>query len=777
MDRTGLWQSGDFAAAAVAMERGALPLPQFLQALRESRLLEPGELSGFLAERPGLCEEDTSLVIEALVTRGLLNEYQARRVLAGQTFGLVLGNYRIVNWLGAGGMGVVYKAEHVHMKRPVAIKVMVAEAESNAVFLERFRSEMQALATLHHPNIVLAFDAGEIAVPGTIDEVMRYLVMEYVQGRNLEQLVSEDGPLPIQVACDFVRQAASGLRHAYEHGLVHRDVKPSNMLVESASTETDGASPNGRIKILDFGLARVCRRRYTEAHVVLGTVDYMAPEQARDARSVDIRADIYGLGGTLYWLLTGQKPFPGNRSPLEELLARQHESPAMPRTLRPDIPVDLEAIVCQMMARDPNDRYPTPLAVIAALNDFMEPSSYGGDFGQSPSSWREGSSRSAGGTAESGNLSESDPEANLRRVLVVSPRGVCRATCRSALKQHGITYAEVSRGTEARAALERFPADVVLIDSQLDEGSGFDLCQLLRTEAPYPNLKLIVLAADGAAEKQAAEAERLCDDVVPRASVGHKLLGRVRMLLRLKDAEDRANRMSGHLLTTNAQLEQALQQRDTTANQSQDVLIFAIAKMAELRGQETGGHLLRMQKYARVLAEEAMQLPAFASLIDSSYVRMLERCVLLHDIGKVAIPDHILLKPGKLDPEERSIMESHTLLGANILEAVARQQGACLAFLQMAVDIVRHHHEHFDGNGYPHGLCGDAIPLSARIVTIADVYDAMRSKLVYKPGLAHPAVRRLLLTPSQTQFDPALMVAFRKCEPSFEQIFEQTPDA
>jgi response regulator RpfG family c-di-GMP phosphodiesterase/serine/threonine protein kinase len=774
VDRTGVWHTGAVLPPVSSRDSGCPPLRQFLDSLRESRLLEAEELNGFLAERPGLGDEDTPAVIDALVARGLLNEYQIRRVASGQTFGLVLGHYRIVSWLGSGGMGVVYKAEHIHMKRPVAIKVMVSEADANAVFLERFRSEMQALATLHHPNIVLAFDAGEVAVPGTAHEVLRYLVMEYAHGKNLEQLVVEEGALPISVACDYIRQAASGLRHAYEHGLVHRDIKPSNLLVEGASPDADGSSSNGRIKILDFGLARMCRRRYTEAHVVLGTVDYMAPEQARDARSVDIRADIYGLGGTLYWLLTGQRPFPGNRSPLEELLARQHETPALPRSLRPDIPVELEAIVCQMMARDPNDRFPTPLAVVAALNDFLE-SNPAASAGQAQT-WREGSSRTVGGAAP-GSPADTIPGTHLRRVLVVSPRGVCRAACRGALKPNGIAFGEVPRGADARAALERFPAEVVLIDSQLDEGTGLDLCRQLRTDAPSPNLKLIILAADVAAEKEATDSELLCDDVVPRASVGHKLLRRVRMLLRMKDGEDRVNHLSSHLLATNAQLEQALQQRDATANQAQDVLIFAIAKMAEMRGQETGGHLMRMQKYVRVLAEEAMQLPAFASVIDNAYVRMLERCVLLHDIGKVAIPDHILLKPGKLDAEERSIMESHTLLGANMLEAVARQQGACLAFLQMAVDIVRHHHEQYDGSGYPHGLAGDAIPLSARIVTIADVYDAMRSKLVYKPGLAHAPVRRLMLSPTQTQFDPALMVAFRQCEPSFEQTFAQTPDA
>jgi response regulator RpfG family c-di-GMP phosphodiesterase len=606
--------------------------------------------------------------------------------------------------------------------------------------------------------------------------------MEFVPGQDLEKYVLDNGPLPIPVACDFIRQAAHGLRHAYEHGLVHRDMKPSNLLVtglpQGPKTRSGSGAHHGQIKILDFGLARLYRRRCTEAHALLGTVDYMAPEQARDARSVDIRADIYGLGGTLYWLLTGQRPFPSDRSPLEELMARQHEAPPPPRSLRPEIPLELDAIVCQMMARDPGDRYPTPLALVAALNDFLEPGAAPtllttlpptplGAPGEGPCDMPAPHRREAGGHGPGGRT---------RRVLVVSPRRVCRSLCRTVLEGRGFACDEAGHEGEVADVLRRSPADVVLIDSQLAEISGLELCRRLRTDAPVSHLKLILLAADPTAEAEAAEAELVCDDALPRAAAGVKLVTRVRLALRLKDIEERADRVAGHLLTTNSQLEHALLQRDNTVHQAQDVLIFAMAKMAELRGQETASHLLRMQRYVRVLAEEAMRLPAFASRIDDSFVRMIERCVLLHDIGKVAIPDYILLKPGKLDGEERSIMESHTVLGANILEAVARQQGACLAFLQMAIDVVRHHHEFYDGSGYPDGLAGDTIPLAARIVTICDVYDAMRSKLVYKPGVPHAAARRLLLNPNQSQFDPALLVAFRQCESTFEQVFAQVTD-
>jgi putative two-component system response regulator len=342
---------------------------------------------------------------------------------------------------------------------------------------------------------------------------------------------------------------------------------------------------------------------------------------------------------------------------------------------------------------------------------------------------------------------------------------------------YGLDCAEAAREGEVDEALKRSPADVMLIDGQLAGGAGIELCRRLRREAPLAHLKLILMAADpgpAGVDTPPAEAEGLCDDVAPWGAPA--LLTRVRLALRLKEAEERSDRLASHLLATNGQLEQALQQRDNTAIQTQEVLIFAMAKMAELRGQETGAHLLRMQNYVRVLAEEAMRLPAFASCMDDAFVRMLERCVLLHDIGKVAIPDHVLLKPAKLDAEERSIMESHTLLGANLLEAVARQHGACLAFLHMAIDIVRHHHERYDGNGYPDGLAGDAIPLAARIVTLSDTYDAMRSKLVYKPGLSHAVVRRLMLDPTQGQFDPALLLAFRECETLFAEIFAQRPD-
>jgi response regulator RpfG family c-di-GMP phosphodiesterase len=762
LDRTGDWQIVDPLALAPA-ERPMLSALEFLHYLADSRLYASAELDAFLNNNPGLEEGDASGLINALVSQGRLNDYQVGRLLAGQTFGLVLGHYRILERVGAGGMGVVYKAEHIHMRRAVALKILAAEDERNSVFLQRFYGEMEALAVLRHPNIVLAFDAGEVDMPHSSGKVLRYLVMEYVTGRDLEQVVLQDGALSMGTACHYVRQAAEGLRHAHEHGLVHRDIKPSNLLV----------TPQEQVKILDFGLARLCRRRCTEAHAMLGTVEYMAPEQARDARAVDIRADIYGLGGVLHWLLAGQKPFPGDRPPLQELLARQRETPPPLRTLRPDVPLELEAIVSKMMAQNPNDRYPTPLAVISALNAFLDRTQSRTIHIGPPTH----PGIRATDTLFDFDLTGSQPQPApgnrpTHRVLVVSSRPEQRSYCRDALDGQGIECLGAQSAVEVIDWLVRSPCDLLLIDADLPDG-GADLCRRLRSEPPAAHLKLILVLPDGSAP---LTTETPADDYLERSVPPHELAARVKLALRLKDAEERSDRMNMHLLATNGQLEETLRQRDDDMYQAQDVLIFAMAKMAELRGLETGAHLLRMQGYVRVLAEESMRLPAFAGRIDGAFTRMLERCVLLHDIGKVAIPDHILMKPGRLDVEERSIMESHTITGADLLEAVAKQHGACLAFLQMAIDIVRHHHERFDGSGYPDGLSGEAIPLAARIVTVADVYDALRCKLVYKPGLAHPAARRLILDPDKGQFDPGLLVAFRNCEVNFQTIFEQTSD-
>jgi hypothetical protein len=267
--------------------------------------------------------------------------------------------YRVLRLLGQGGMGAVYLAEHLFMGRLVALKVVSTALMDSPDALERFRQEVRAAAQLSHPNIVAAFDADHVGN-------LHFLVMEYIDGVNLAEHLARSGPLPIPQACHAVEQAALGLQHAHDKGMVHRDIKPQNLML----------TRGGGVKILDFGLARFARERnapgqagLTGTGVVMGTADYIAPEQTRSSRGIDIRADIYGLGCTLYHLLSGRVPFPDG-TVIDKMIRHCVDAPEPLRSLRPDVPTELAAVVEKMMAKDPAQRYQTPAEVAAALHPF-----------------------------------------------------------------------------------------------------------------------------------------------------------------------------------------------------------------------------------------------------------------------------------------------------------------------------------------------------------------------------------------------------------------------
>jgi WD40 repeat protein len=274
--------------------------------------------------------------------------------------------YHILAPLGAGGMGSVYKAEHRLMERLVALKVINPRLTADAEAVERFRREVKAAARLTHPNIVTAYDAEQAGDT-------HFLVMEYVEGVSLAHWVQKEGPLPVRRACDFVRQAALGLQHAHEQGMVHRDVKPQNLML----TEARGSPSADVVKVLDFGLARFASENapveaLTQDNAVMGTPDYIAPEQADDPRQADIRADVYSLGCTLYFLLTGQVPFP-RRTVFQKLLAHRVTSPTQVSELRKDVPPELVRLLERMMAKEPAQRFQTPAEVAQALAPFASP--------------------------------------------------------------------------------------------------------------------------------------------------------------------------------------------------------------------------------------------------------------------------------------------------------------------------------------------------------------------------------------------------------------------
>jgi response regulator RpfG family c-di-GMP phosphodiesterase len=699
--------------------------------------------------------QETDRILEALVKHGLLTEYQADRIQAGSTFGLVLGNYRVLDRIGAGGMGIVFKGEHVDLRRPVAIKVFLLAAGQDPGLLSRFLVEMRAIAQLHHPNVIAAMDAGTTVSPNPGSPSLRYFVMEYVAGKDLEGYVKGHGPLDPIKACDLVHQVASALAEVHKYNLVHRDIKPSNVLVTAEE----------QAKLLDFGLARNFATRLTEPGMALGTIDFMAPEQARDASKVDIRADIYGLGGTLFWCLTGKLPFPAEGSIVEDLVKRMNQPPPSVRTWRPDVSAELDRVVQRMMAIEPDDRFPTPEALMQALLPFLKPEAreylvLGGDQAAS----------------EQQALAAVEPAPRKHRALVIDDEQAIRSFCRHILQGAGISCDEVPDGEAGLNMIRAKPYDIVLLDVDMPKMTGPEVLRQLREAPPCPHLKVLMFSGRATADDMAQQLLAGADDYLTKPFSLIQLQGRVKAALRLKDAQDRAEVLNQHLLRLNAEQERTLQARSGDLVHARNALVLALAKLVEHRDNETGAHLVRLQRYCRCLAQAAAESPHFAGQIDQNLIEMVECCAPLHDIGKLGLPDHILLKPGKLSPDERVLMQAHTTIGADTLGQVAEHHGFALAFLQMAIDITRHHHERYDGMGYPDRLAGNDIPLAARIVSVGDVYDALRSRRVYKPALSHTAALQLMNEGSSGHFDPNLLRVFNRCAAQFAKIYQEAPD-
>ncbi len=387
--------------------------------------------------------------------------------------------YRVLELLGAGGMGCIYKARHRFMDRVVALKVIKHALLGQAAMVARFLQEVRAAARLCHPNIVRAYDADRAGDT-------HFLVMEFVEGVNLDRVLAERCRLAVAEACDCARQAALGLQHAHEFGLVHRDVKPHNLM----------RTPSGQVKILDFGLARfaseVAAPAWPDAqspasppadeltgsttwhrgagngqpmtYPAGGTADYMAPEEILDPRRADIRADVYGLGCTLYRFLTGQVPFPGGR-PIDKLRAHRERMPVPVDQVRPEVPVPLAEVVGRMMAKDPAARFQTPDEVAVALAPFA-------------------------GTGRG-------------RILVVDDDAAVRQAVGTSLEREGYTVTPAGNGREALRQMAGPPLpDLILLDLAMPVMDGWQFLQRLRSEPVWADIPVVILSA--------AERRRAC---------------------------------------------------------------------------------------------------------------------------------------------------------------------------------------------------------------------------------------------------------------------------
>jgi serine/threonine protein kinase len=334
-----------------------------VETLQHGRLLEAdqlAELDRTLASRSG----DARTLARELLQRGWLTPYQLNQIFQGRAADLVLGHYLLLERLGEGGMGQVFKAREARLGRTVALKVLRKERVHKTDFIGRFYQEIQAAARLSHPNVVHAYDAEQIGAA-------HVFAMEYVEGIDLSRLVKQSGPLPVSEACECVRQTALGLQHIHDNGMVHRDIKPANLMRASATNT---------IKILDMGLALLREeegqearaKRLTRLGVVMGTIDFIAPEQALDSRRADIRSDLYSLGCTFYFLLAGRPPFP-IEEPMAKLLAHSCDAAAPLQQVRAETPPSVCAVVNKLMAKRPDERYATPAELIAALTALTPP--------------------------------------------------------------------------------------------------------------------------------------------------------------------------------------------------------------------------------------------------------------------------------------------------------------------------------------------------------------------------------------------------------------------
>jgi serine/threonine protein kinase len=342
---------------------------EFFQVVGKSGLIDESKLRAFVEDHAGdeELQIDPRKIAAVAVRDGLLTYFQAEQFLLGKWRGFTLGRYKLLERIGIGGMGQVFLAEHMHMRKRTAVKVLPPTKATDPVALARFYREARVAASLEHENVVHTFDIDQ-------DGPLHFLVMEYVDGTTLLEIVKRFGPLSLARAAHYIRQTAIGLEYAHRHGMIHRDIKPGNIILDR----------QGTAKLLDMGLARFYRDdqdnitiKYDDKNV-LGTADYVAPEQTRDSRNIDIRADIYGLGGSFYFVLTGQPPFP-DLSVAEKIIAHQSKKPQSIRELRPEVPPGLAKIIEKMMAKDPKERFQTPQEIVDALeawtNETIDPPS------------------------------------------------------------------------------------------------------------------------------------------------------------------------------------------------------------------------------------------------------------------------------------------------------------------------------------------------------------------------------------------------------------------
>ena len=593
--------------------------------------------------------------------------------------GAVLGPYRIVERIGRGGMGTVYKAYHAAIDRFVAIKVLPDDLAEDPNFLERFRREATSIARLKHPNILSVYDFGE-------QEGAPYIVLELVSGGTLADRLQ--GPMDLRDVVSTLRPIAGALDYAHSEGVVHRDIKPSNILIHRDGTPT----------LADFGLAKLAglALKLTGASHVLGTPEYMSPEQVT-GEDIGPASDRYSFAVVAYEMLTGRVPFQAD-TPIAVLMAHLRQPVPIADALLGELSAHLEGALRTGLAKNPADRYRTASRFVAALT---------------PAAWPTGpyelSSPATIGEPQS------PPFSRRPLVLVVDDSAANRELIEACLAGIDCDVRLAADGPSAIRITEETRPDLVLLDVQMPGMDGYEVCQQIKANPATRLLPVVMITALDQTEDRVKALEWGADDFMTKPVQRIELVARVNSALRL-------NALYSNL-------------------DSAEQVIFALAAAVEAKDLLTERHTQRVAEAARRLGTR-LRLPQ-ASL-DALY-----RGGIIHDIGKIGVSESILLKSGPLDTHERDRMQAHPIIGESIVAPL--QSGSSL------LPIIRHHHERLDGQGYPDGLCGDEIPLLARIVSVCDAYDALVNDRPYRPAMGRDEAIEILRQGADTQWDPALV--------------------
>jgi len=594
--------------------------------------------------------------------------------------GFTLGQYRIVARIGRGGMATVYRAHQASLDRDVAIKVLPDFFAEDEGYRERFQQEARSIARLKHPNILNVFDFGQ-------ERGITYLVLELVEGGTLAERLGR--PMDLHDVIRIIRPIASALDHAHAQGVLHRDIKPSNILIHRDGTPVLG----------DFGLAKMAGtvRRLTASGTVIGTPEYMSPEQSAGDQ-IGPASDQYSLAVVAYEMLTGRVPFEAD-TPAAVLLS--HINKAMPPTheLVGELSRHVEDALRKALAKNPLERFASAPEFVVALT---------------PAAWVHGE-RPDTIAPHRQQQDARTASRSLPTVLVVDDSAANRELIEACLAGVDCRVRLAGDGPSALAAIDAAAPDLVLLDVQMPGMDGYTVCRRLKASSALRLVPVVMITALDRSDDRVQALEAGADDFMSKPVERLELVARVRSALRLKAVYDRLD--------------------------SAEHVIYSLAAAVEAKDSYTERHTNRVAESARYLG---VRLGLAEDDLDALY-----RGGIIHDIGKIGVPDAVLQKPGPLNADELVLMRAHPEIGENIVRP-----------LRTAYDllpIVRHHHEAFDGHGYPDGLRGTAIPLLARIVAVCDAFDALTSDRPYRSRLSEREALAILAGGAGRQWDPQLV--------------------